>query len=44
MRNIIGGACNTHDSKEECDNTKGRGHCGDRGVDGRIILKLILNK
>jgi hypothetical protein len=45
----MGGACSTHGEminvyKTSVGNTKGRGHSEELGVDGRMILELILGK
>jgi hypothetical protein len=51
MENEMGGACRTHGKIEKMyiltilvGKTQGKRHLGDLGVDGRIILKLILEK
>ena len=45
----MSGACNMHERNENCtqslsENMKRRNYLGDLALDGRILLKLILNK
>jgi hypothetical protein len=46
----VNGACNSYGRDEKCiqnfswGNTKGRSQLGDIGIDGRIILKLVLKE
>jgi hypothetical protein len=45
----MGGTCSTYGGKKRCiqdfgGRREGRGHLGDPGVGGRVILKRILKK
>ena len=41
---VMDGACGTHDGREICTGFRRVGFKEDLGVDGRMILKCILNK
>jgi hypothetical protein len=48
-KNDMGGACSMDGRREVCTgfwwgNLRKRDHCGDPGIDGRIMLTLILRK
>ena len=49
MKNEVGGACSTYGGEKRCiqgfgGKHEGKNHMGDRGVDGRIILRWIFRK
>jgi hypothetical protein len=49
-KNEMGGVCSTYGEEERCieffgwGNLRERGHLGNPGIDGRIILKCIFKK